>query len=157
MSRSEYVPNPPPQSLTDQSAKDLALYLQNELAQIVSFVGGLSEEGSDLATSVDTLTESVDARAATAWGSFDSTPTIKDSYNIASVVKDSLGRYTITFSTPMSNANYCVVPAGGGSSAIASSVAVHTFTTTSFQFNAYSQAGTLTAWPYNGFSVYGGV
>lgn len=44
MKRIEYSPNPPPQTLTDQSAKDLALYLQNELTQISSFVGELSDK-----------------------------------------------------------------------------------------------------------------
>jgi hypothetical protein len=42
MSRIEYTPNPPPQTLTDQSSKDLALYLQGELTQISSFIGELS-------------------------------------------------------------------------------------------------------------------
>ncbi len=54
---------------------------------------------------------------ATAWVSFDGTgtPSIKDSYNVTSVVKGSSGRYTITFSTPMDNANYvCVCEASDG-------------------------------------------
>lgn len=44
MSRLEYVPNPPPQTLTEQSSKDLALYLQNELTQISSFIGDITEK-----------------------------------------------------------------------------------------------------------------
>ena len=44
MNRIEYSPNPPPQTLTEQSSKDLALYLQNELTQISSFIGELSDK-----------------------------------------------------------------------------------------------------------------
>lgn len=51
MSRLEYTPNPPPQSLTEQSAKDLALYLQNELTQISSFVGNISASTENSPTS----------------------------------------------------------------------------------------------------------
>lgn len=43
MSRIEYTPNPPPQSLTEKSSQDLALYLQNELAQISSFIGEITD------------------------------------------------------------------------------------------------------------------
>ena len=43
MSRLEYAPNPPPQSLTEQSSKDLALYLQNELTQVSSFIGEITD------------------------------------------------------------------------------------------------------------------
>jgi hypothetical protein len=43
MSRIQYTPNPPLQSLTEQSSKDLASYLQGELDQIANFIGEVSE------------------------------------------------------------------------------------------------------------------
>ena len=45
---------------------------------------------------------------ATAWVVFDGAGVIKDSYNVNSVVKNSNGNYTITFNTPMDNANYAI-------------------------------------------------
>lgn len=47
--------------------------------------------------------------ACTAWVSFDGTttpPTIRDSYNVASVVRTSAGIYDVYFATPMDNLNY---------------------------------------------------
>jgi hypothetical protein len=46
MSRIEYTPNPPPQTLTEKSSQDLALYLQNELAQISNFIGEITDVGT---------------------------------------------------------------------------------------------------------------
>jgi hypothetical protein len=95
MSRLEYSPNPPPQTITEPSAKDLALYLQNELTQISSFIGELSTSKG----------------VATAWVNFDgttATPTIRSSYNVRSVAKTSTGVYVITFNTPMITADYII-------------------------------------------------
>lgn len=47
---------------------------------------------------------------AKAWVVFDGTGAIKDSYNIASVVHNSVGDYTINFATPMSDSDYAFVP-----------------------------------------------
>ena len=50
--------------------------------------------------------------ACTAWVSFDGTttpPTIRDSYNVASVVRTGTGLYDIYFKTPMDNVNYSTV------------------------------------------------
>lgn len=52
MSRLEYVPNPPPQTLTEQSAKDLALYLQNELTQLSSYIGDITESANPIGESL---------------------------------------------------------------------------------------------------------
>jgi hypothetical protein len=53
---------------------------------------------------------------ARAWASFDgftgTTATIKASGNIATVVRNSVGRYTVTFTTAMTDANYAVVWGG---------------------------------------------
>lgn len=47
----------------------------------------------------------------TAWVNFDGTttpPTIRDSYNVSSVVRTATGVYDIYFTTPMDNANYSI-------------------------------------------------
>jgi hypothetical protein len=47
---------------------------------------------------------------AKAWVNFDGTvspPTIRGSFNVGSVTKNTTGDYTINFTTAMSNANYC--------------------------------------------------
>lgn len=49
----------------------------------------------------------------TAWVTFDGTTgTIRDSFNIGSVVRISIGRYEIFFSTPMNNTNYSGIVTG---------------------------------------------
>ena len=45
--------------------------------------------------------------AAKAWVVFDATGSIKASYNVASVARNSTGDYTITFTTAMPSADYC--------------------------------------------------
>ncbi len=44
----------------------------------------------------------------TAWVKFDASGTLIDSYNISTVIRDSVGRYTLTFTVPMDNADYIV-------------------------------------------------
>lgn len=52
---------------------------------------------------------------ARAWANFDgATGTIRSSGNIASIVKNGVGDYTVTFATAMPNANYAVVGSGTG-------------------------------------------
>lgn len=45
---------------------------------------------------------------AKAWVNFDASGTIRSSYNVSSVTVDGSGVYTITFTTPMANANYLI-------------------------------------------------
>ena len=53
---------------------------------------------------------------AKAWVSFDGTvatpSTIRGSFNVASVTKNSTGNYTVNFTTAMPNANYAVACSG---------------------------------------------
>jgi len=44
------------------------------------------------------------------WVNFDGTgvPTIRDSYNVASITDNGTGNYIVLFNTAMSNANYCI-------------------------------------------------
>jgi hypothetical protein len=57
------------------------------------------------------IAESVEPRVAKAWVVFDGTttnPTIKTSFNVASVSKNNIGDYTISFQEPISNLDYSV-------------------------------------------------
>ncbi len=50
------------------------------------------------------------ARIAKAWVNYDgTTPSIRDSYNIGSVTDNGTGKYTINYSTSMTDANYSIV------------------------------------------------
>lgn len=57
---------------------------------------------------------------AKAWIRFNSvtTTTITDSYNCSSVVDNGTGDTTINFTTPLNNANYCIVASSSGGSAL---------------------------------------
>ncbi len=75
---------------------------------------------SDVSSVVDTIpVRDVDSAIAgknqcTAWVNFNGTNgTIRDSYNVSSVVRDANGKYTISFSTSMANANYAIAGIAG--------------------------------------------
>ena len=57
------------------------------------------------------------ARIAQAWINLDSTQAaasmIRESYNVSSMTDTATGRYTINFSTALSNANYCFAGSAG--------------------------------------------
>jgi hypothetical protein len=57
------------------------------------------------------------ARIAQAWVNFDSTQAaasmIRESYNVSSMTDTATGRYTINFSTALSNANFCFAGSAG--------------------------------------------
>tara|TARA_R100000406_G_scaffold95742_1_gene90947 strand:- start:2150 stop:3298 length:1149 start_codon:yes stop_codon:yes gene_type:complete len=55
------------------------------------------------------------ARIAKAWVNFDGTgtPGIRESYNVSSITDTATGRYTINFSTALSNANFCFAGTAG--------------------------------------------
>lgn len=68
------------------------------------------ETGTSLVKGVTSGTQQYHPSAAKAWVAFDAAGTITASYNIASVVRNSTGNYTITFTTAFSSVNY--VPLG---------------------------------------------
>ena len=55
------------------------------------------------------------ARIAKAWVNFNGTgtPGIRESYNVSSITDTATGRYTINFSTALSNANFCFAGTAG--------------------------------------------
>jgi len=60
-------------------------------------------------TTADTTpTDNLSKQVCKAWVNFDGTgvPTIRDSYNVASITDNGTGDYTVNFSQSMSNANY---------------------------------------------------
>ena len=68
-----------------------------------------------------TETDNVRIRVARAWvqfvgsssGGVGSEKTIKDSFNVSSVIDRGVGEYDVYFTTPMPNANYAVTTGGG--------------------------------------------
>jgi hypothetical protein len=77
---------------------------------------------ADTATKFSTTTGSAPAYACRAWVNFDGTRDssgavstantnrfIRSSGNVTSVLRNSVGDYTITFTTPMSDANYSII------------------------------------------------
>jgi len=58
---------------------------------------------------VSGIAQKADKNQCTAWVNFDGAGIIKDSFNVASVVKNAVGDYTVTFIGTMANLNYGVV------------------------------------------------
>ena len=86
------------------------------------------------------------ARVAKAWVNFDGTGTvaIRDNYNVSSITDEATGKYTVNFSTAMSDANYSAVmytntSAGGGTGDLNNDYhgGLNTRTTSSVRLEAY--------------------
>lgn len=72
-----------------------------------------------------------------AWANFNgvTTVTIAGSGNIASIVRNSAGNYTVTFTTAMPDANYSVVGSAPGDNTQPFVFSINTFTTTTFNIS----------------------
>jgi len=97
-----------------------------------------------------------------AWGSYlgtGATPTLGSAFNIASVVRNSTGNLTFTFTRPMSNANYAVIlsiPVSAGNTATATVAAKTTTTFTAVTQYVASLGGLGAPLDYNiDFVVFG--
>lgn len=82
------------------------------------------------------------------WGNLNGTGTIalRDSGNVASVTDNGTGNYTVTMTTAMPDANYCVLVSGNsGNSGAGGSIndwySAYAISTTQFLITAYDQAG----------------
>ena len=66
---------------------------------------------SDGSTTTQPSIPALDQRMAKAWVSFNGqgTVAIKDSYNVSSITDGGVGDYDVSFTVPMSDANYCTV------------------------------------------------
>ncbi len=85
---------------------------------------------------------------------------VRDSFNVSSVTDDATGKYTVSFTTAMSNSNYCVVSSGHYFETTvtgnAREVGANVLTTTSYQLTV-SYNGSSTQDAENVFSaVFGG-
>ena len=108
---------------------------------------------ADTSTKFSTTTGSAPAYACRAWVNFDGTKDttgavstantnrlIRASGNVTSVLRTSTGGYTITMTTPMSDANYCVTAVTDARS----TTTTVTFTSSQFSINCYGAAGSST-------------
>ena len=98
----------------------------------------------------------------TAWVNFDGTttpPTIRDSYNVASVVRTSTGVFDIYFATPMDNVNYSQVGtvSNSGVASSFSPIAIlgdgRQLTKTFF---VTTNGSANTSWVFNNIQIFGG-
>ena len=95
---------------------------------------------------------------AKAWINFDGTGTIaiRDSFNVSSITDDATGKYTVSFTTAMSNSNYCVISSGHFYETTVTGnvreVGANVLTTTSYQLTV-SYNGTDTQDAENVFSA----
>ena len=94
--------------------------------------------------------------AAKAWVVFDATGSIKASYNVASVARNSLGDFTITFTTAMTSADYVVNTCMRNSGANATGIIMvkngGTLTASAFQVEVFDDTSNLTLVdPYRAF------
>lgn len=107
---------------------------------------------ADTATKFSTTTGSAPAYACRAWVNFDGTRDtsgavstantnrfIRASGNVTSVLRNAAGDYTITFTTPMSDANYSVNISGG--TATANIMVIKSITSSNFQLFATGTGG----------------
>lgn len=67
--------------------------------------------GSNGITFNDASTQSTGKQACKAWVNFNgvTTATIRDSFNVSSVTRNSTGQYSINYTTAMANANYSMI------------------------------------------------
>jgi hypothetical protein len=108
MKRLQYVSNPPVQTLTEQSSKDLASYLQGELDQIANFIGELSDKA--------------DTPNTIGYGSVVSGTTTSTSDNVVSIATTgTFGNYSVflvTLAKPIISSSILQVQVEGASDGI---------------------------------------
>lgn len=98
------------------------------------------------ATALSTASGSAPSYSARAWVNFNGTgtigtnQTIRASGNVASVYKNAVGDYTITFTTAMADANYAVTGTQNAST-VNATLNVYASTTTTVSFHTVSGAG----------------
>jgi hypothetical protein len=103
----------------------------------------------------DSSVQSAAAVGAKAWINFDgetASPTIRASFNVSSITDNGgLGNYTVNFTTAMSDANYCVVAAGQGYTAVPTVAlqgpGIYTLAAGSFSVSCGSNTNTADDWP----------
>lgn len=117
---------------------------------ITANITGNVTGNADTATQFSTTTGSAPSYACRAWVNFDGTRDttgavstantnrlIRASGNVTSVLRTSLGSFTITMTTPMVDAQYCVNAITDARSCTTTT----TFTSSQFSINCYGSAG----------------
>ena len=98
------------------------------------------------------------ATNALAWVNFNgvTTVTIRSSYNVSSVVRNSTGVYTINFSNAMSDANYCITGTAGINASTTNSYPVNplSYSTGSCQFD-HRESGSQADSTYLNIAIFG--
>ena len=88
--------------------------LDTPQAKIGSLNGLLKATNGTVSQAVSGVDFASAAQGAKAWVNFNGTgtigtnQTIRSSYNVSSITKNGTGDYTVNFTTPMADANYCV-------------------------------------------------
>jgi hypothetical protein len=85
-------------------------------------------------------------RIAKAWVNFDGTTspgTIRSSYNVSSITKNSTGNYTVNFTTAMSDANFSVSGIYYTSGTAVSVMQAYNYTTAQVQILMYNGAAAI--------------
>ena len=84
-------------------------------------------------TSLSNLSATGENKVCQAWVNFSGggTPSIRDSYNVSSITDNSIGDFSVNFSTAMPNSNYAAIScAGFDSSSSVSDITTRTYTRT---------------------------
>jgi hypothetical protein len=129
---------------------------------------------ADTATKFSTTTGSAPAYACRAWVNFDGTRDssgavssantnrfIRSSGNVTSVLRNAAGNYTVNFTTPMSNANYCQIVTGGNTNntenlaMVGNATANPNYTTASTRVIFDNAGGTLHDVTYGNVAIFG--
>jgi hypothetical protein len=94
-----------------------------------------------------------------AWVNFDGTTatpsTIRSSYNVSSVTKNSTGNYTVNFTAPMDDANYSATSNCGSNSTAGGVSWCHGFSSGLFQIQLYSLINQAADLPSVSIQVFG--
>jgi len=119
------------------------------------------EAGCMSTIKVDTIqdTSGNEQFTAKAWINFDGTGTvaIRDSGNVSTLTDNGTGRYTVSFSNAMGNANYAAPYSMSAltTDATSGSGAVINRSTASFQVDTENSGGTNTDMPVNDTAIFG--
>ena len=97
---------------------------------------------------------------ALAWGNLSpgASPTTRATFNVSSITRNSAGLYTVAFTNPLTDANYCVCLGSNwyqNASSLSMGVVQSTMSTSSFQYTTYIGATATEAANLMMFSVFG--
>jgi hypothetical protein len=97
---------------------------------------------------------------ALAWGNLNlgASPTIRATFNVSSITRNSAGLYTVAFTTNLSDANYCVCLGSNwynNASSLSIGIVQSTMSVSSFQYTTYVSTTATESANLMMFSVFG--